>query len=210
VVAGCSRPSGAPFAAGRRHRREDARETPTLRAACAILLSQRFPAGSAEVLTPLLHERDPLLRSRAVEALGFAKAVSSADAIASLLGDRHVKVRERAAVILSMFGDSRAEPALERLAADPTTATLVWPHVLLGTAAGQRGDLARAEQEMNRALDVVPYLPDALVFLADIHMYRHERAAARESLNEALRFDPRHRGANGRLRAIDAMGAETH
>jgi hypothetical protein len=189
---------------------QNARETPTLRAACAILLSQRFPADSAEVLTPLLHERDPLLRSRAVEALGFAKATSSADAIASLLGDPNVKVRERAAVVLSMFHDPRAEPALERLAADPNTATLVWPHVLLGTAAGQRGDLARAEQEMNRALDVVPYLPDALVFLADIHMRRHERAQAREALNEALRFDPRHRGATGRLRAIEAMGAETH
>jgi hypothetical protein len=188
----------------------DAHETPTLRAACAILLAQRFPADSAGVLTPLLRERDPLLRSRAIEALGFAKAASSVDAIAALLGDPNVKVRERAAVVLTMFRDPRAEPALARLAADPNTTALVWPHILLGTAAGQRGDLARAEQEMNRALDVVPYLPDALVFLADLHMRRHERAQARESLNEALRFDPRHRGANGRLRAIDAMGAETH
>jgi Tfp pilus assembly protein PilF len=101
-----------------------------------------------------------------------------------------------------MFGDARSEPALERLAADPNTSTLVWPHVLLGTAAAQRGDLARAEREMNRALDIVPYLPDALVFLADLSMRRNDPVQARAYVEEALRFDVRHRGANRRLQAM--------
>jgi Tfp pilus assembly protein PilF len=105
-------------------------------------------------------------------------------------------------VVLSMFGDARAEPALARLASDPNTATLVWPHVLLGNAAAQRGDIDRAEQEMNRALDIVPYLPDALVFLADIRMRRNDPTQARAYVEEALKFDVRHRGALRRLQAL--------
>lgn len=188
----------------------DASEAPTLRAVAGILLAQRFPADASRAIVPHLHERDPLLRSRLIEALGYAKAADSVDAIASLLDDPNVKVRERAAVVLTMFRDPRAEPALQRLASDPTTSTLVWPHILLGTAAGQRNDIARAEQEMQRALDLTPYLPDALVFLADIRMRSHDRVQARANLEEALRFDPRHRGATGRLRALEAMGEQEH
>lgn len=177
-------------------------EAPSLRAAAAILLAQRFPADAPAAIVPLLADPSPLLRSRLIEALGYANARSSANDIAALLNDPSVKVRERAAVVLSMFGDARSEPALERLAADPNTSTLVWPHVLLGTAAAQRGDIARAEREMNRALDIVPYLPDALVFLADISMRRNDPAQARAYVEEALRFDVRHRGANRRLQAM--------
>jgi len=187
---------------------EDRAETPTLRAAAGILLGQRFPKDAAASIVPLLHDRDPLLRSRLIEALGYARATGSADAVAALLDDPAVKVRERAAVVLTMFHDRRGEPALERLVRDPATATLVWPHLLLGTAAGQRGDLDRATLEMNRALDIVPYLPDALVFLADINMRRHDPARARAYLTEALTFDPRHRGARGRLAALDGMAQQ--
>jgi HEAT repeats/Cytochrome c554 and c-prime len=188
----------------------DAAEAPTLRGVAGILLAQRFPDDAAAAILPHLHDRDPLLRSRLIEALGYARAAASANAIASLLDDPNVKVRERAAVVLSMFHDPRAEPALQRLASDPATTTLVWPHILLGTAAGQHNDLPRAEQEMQRALALTPYLTDALVFLADIDMRRHDRAGARANLEEALRFDPQHRGANGRLRAIEQMGEGEH
>jgi hypothetical protein len=188
----------------------DTSEATTLRAVAGILLGQRFPEGAADAIVPHLHERDPLLRSRLVEALGYAKAAGSVDAIASLLDDPNVKVRERAAVVLTMFRDPRAEAALQRLASDPATTTLVWPHVLLGTAAAQHNDLDRGEQEMHRALQYEPHLVDALVFLADIRMRRHDRAQARAYLEEALRFNPRHRGATGRLRAIEAMGEQEH
>jgi HEAT repeat protein len=188
---------------------QDRTEAPSLRAAAGILLAQRFPRDAAASVVPLLHDRDPLVRSRLIEALGYAQATGSADAVATLLDDPAVKVRERAAVVLTMFHDRRGEPALQRLIDDPNTATLVWPHLLLGTAAAQHGDLDRATLEMNRALDLVPYLPDALVFLADISMRRHDPTRARAYLTEALTFDTRHRGATRRLTALDGMTRAT-
>src|SRR6185295_6085767 len=51
---------------------DDPSEAPTLRGACAELLAQRFAGDAARVLLPHLHDRDPLLRAKIVEALGYA------------------------------------------------------------------------------------------------------------------------------------------
>jgi tetratricopeptide (TPR) repeat protein len=179
----------------------DRSEAPTLRGALAELLAQRFPGDAPAILVPLLGDPSPLVRAKLIEALGFADARPAADAIARLLDDSSVAVRQNAALVLASIHDPRGEPALAKLAGDPATRSLFRPHVMLSVAAANRGDFAVATREIDAALALAPYVADALVFRADIDARRGNPTAAREGLQEALRFDPRHRGAVGRLKA---------
>jgi Flp pilus assembly protein TadD len=180
----------------------DASEAPTLRGAAAVILAQRFPAAAAEVIAPLLPDRSDVVRARCVEALGYANARQTADAVASLAGDPSIRVRQNAALVLASFGDPRAHDALAKLAGDPATAHLVRPHTLRGIGAANRGEFDTAIRELEFALNDAPYATDALVLLADIYARRGDITRAKSLLEEALRFDPSHRGAKARLAAI--------
>src|SRR5262249_53685680 len=60
----------------------DRDEAPTLRGVAAVLLGQRFPGDAPAALTPLLDDADALVRVRAVEGLGFARARGAAARLA--------------------------------------------------------------------------------------------------------------------------------
>jgi hypothetical protein len=179
----------------------DSAEAPTLRGAAAVILGQRFPAAAADVIAPLLHHPDQLVRARFVEALGYANARQSADAVASLVNDPAIRVRQNVALVLASFGDSRAPAALVKLTSDPATTHLVRPHILRGIGAANRGEFDAAIRELNIALNDSPYAVDALVLLADIYARRGDVPHAKSLLEEALRFDPSHRGARARINA---------
>jgi hypothetical protein len=182
----------------------DSAEAPTLRGAAAVILAQRFPAAAADVIAPLLHDGSEVVRARFIEALGYANARSAADGVASLAGDPSIRVRQNAALVLASFDDPRAPAALAKLTADPATAHLVRPHILRGIGAANRGDFDAAIRELEFALNDAPYATDALVLLADIYARRGYLAHAKSLLEEALRFDPGHRGAHARLNAASA------
>jgi len=180
----------------------DRTEAPTLRGAAAVLLGQRFPAATSRIIVPLLGEPDPQARAKFVEALGFAQARDAADALAPLASDPSVAVRQNAALVLASFGARRGEVALHQLVADPKTRELVRPHIMLGIAAANRGDFDRADRELELAVSEVPYAVDALVLLGDIAARRGDFAKARSWFEEALRFNPSHRGATARMAAL--------
>jgi len=182
----------------------DSAEAPTLRGAAAVILAQRFPAAAADVIAPLLHDSSGVVRARFIEALGYANARPAADAVASLAGDPSIRVRQNAALVLASFDDPRAPAALAKLAGDPATAHLVRPHILRGIGAANRGDFDAAIRELEFALNDAPYATDALVLLADIYARRGDLPHAKSLLEEALRFDPSHRGARARLNAASA------
>jgi len=182
---------------------QDASEAPSLRGACALLLAQRFPGDASRVLVPVLHDHDQLVRAKSVEALGHAHARDAADVIASRLDDSAVQVRQTSALVLASLGDRRGFDALEKLAADPKTRALFRPHVMLAINAANHGDYDRATRELDFAVDEVPYAVDALVLLGDIAARRGDFAKARSWFEEALRFNPSHRGALGRLAALN-------
>jgi hypothetical protein len=179
----------------------DRNEAPTLRGALALLLAQRFPHDAPALLVPLLDDRESLVRAKLIDALGYANARGSADAVARLLGDPSLQVRQGAALFLASLHDPRGEPALLKLAGDPATRALFRPHVMLSVAAGNRGDYDTATREIDTALALAPYASDALVFRADLEARHGNLAAARAELQEALRFNPSHRGALARLKA---------
>jgi len=74
--------------------------------------------------------------------------------------------------------------------------------VMLAIDAANRGDYDRATRELDFAVDEVPYAVDALVLLGDIAARRGDFAKARGWFDEALRFNPSHRGALARLAAL--------
>ncbi|MBV8545606.1 MAG: ammonia-forming cytochrome c nitrite reductase subunit c552 [Acidobacteria bacterium] len=180
----------------------DATEASTLRGAAAVILAQRFGAGAAGVITPLLHDANQLVRARFVEALGYANASQSADAVASLANDRSIRVRQNVALVLASFGDPRAPAALVKLTSDSATTHLVRPHILRGIGAANRGEFDAAIRELDVAINDAPYATDALVLMADIYARRGDVPHAKSLLEEALRFDPGHRGAKARIDAI--------
>ncbi len=182
----------------------DRDEAPTLRGAAAVLLGQRFPADAPAALVPLLDDPDPLVRVRAVEGLGFARARGAASRLARLAtSDPALAVRHFATLTLFDLGEAaRAEEAARALARDPASEALPQPHVLLALAAGRRRDLDGARRELERALALIPYNADNLVLYADLLVAMGKRTEARAALEEALRFAPRHPGAEGRLQAL--------
>jgi hypothetical protein len=177
----------------------DSSEAPILRGAAAVILGQRFAAPASNVITPLLHDTNEIVRARFVEALGYANARQSADAVASLIDDPSIRVRQNAALVLASFDDPRAPAALAKLAGDPATTHLVRPHILRGIGAASRGNFDKAIRELEFALNDAPYATDALVLLADIYARRGDVPHAKSLLEEALRFDPSHHGAKARL-----------
>lgn len=187
----------------------DTTEAPTLRGACADLLGQRFPEAAAPALVSMLRDGDAVVRAKAVEGLGYANARVAADDVAPLLTDPSLTVRQLAAMVLATWNDPRGHAAIAKLANDPATRPLVRPHIVLGVAAAQRGDFDTATRELGYAVSQAPYAVDALVMLADIDARRGNLAEARGYLEEALRFNPQHRGAKGRLAALAASGSSS-
>jgi len=170
----------------------DAGEAPTLRGAAAVLLARRFGPAAADAATPLLASSDPLLRAKACEALGAARATGAADAVAGHLADPSLRVRLAAAMALQQIGDSRAGPALGRLASEPASEHLLQPHLVLGPTLARGGDLVGARRELEWVARLAPYYPDALVQLAEVAARQGDLADARARVDQALRLDPAH------------------
>jgi hypothetical protein len=177
----------------------DREEAPTLRGAAAVLLARRFgPAATAAAL-PLLDDRDPLLRTKACEAIGAAGARGAADAVAARLDDTSLRVRLAAALALQALGDPRAEPALVRLAGSRESEHLLQPHLALGPTLARRGDMDGARRELEWVARLTPYYAEALVQLAQVAARQGDRAEARARVDQALRLDA-HNGAALSLR----------
>ncbi|MGZ3460326.1 MAG: tetratricopeptide repeat protein, partial [Archangium sp.] len=178
----------------------DKKEAPALRGVAALLLAQRFHQEAVPALkAALATATDPGLRSDLAAALAMTGPREVADVLASLLKDKSLWVRQSAALPLAGAGDPRGQAALEELARQPASEALPLPHAVLGQLALRRGDLATGLQQLERSLDLQPYNPEVLVLLADVYARQGDLSRAGEALEEALRFDPQHRGARQRL-----------
>jgi hypothetical protein len=181
----------------------DASEAPILRAAAAELFAQRFPSDGA-ALVPLLGNADPLVRAKAAAALGYTRALDTRDALAPLTHDASVFVRQAAALTLATFGDPRGATALWALAGDPVTSALPTPHLGLGILALRRGETGTARTELEKTIALQPYQTQALLDLADLSAKQGQLPQARAWLDEVLRFEPNHRGAQKRIQMMTA------
>ncbi|PTL81194.1 tetratricopeptide repeat protein [Vitiosangium sp. GDMCC 1.1324] len=178
----------------------DKKEAPALRGVAAQLLAQRFRKEAVPALkAALATASDPGLRADLSTALSYTGTRDVADVLAPLLKDKSLWVRQSAALPLGGAGDPRGVAALETLTHEPESEGLPLPHVVLGQVAFRKGDVATGIQELERSLDLQPYNVEVLVMLADAYARQGDMAKARGDLEEALRFDPQHRGARQRL-----------
>jgi hypothetical protein len=176
----------------------DAEEAPTLRAAAANLLAANAQAVPA--LARALDDPEALVRARAAQALATPAGRSALDALARHSGDPVLSVRLAVALALAAFADWG--PA-QKLAQDPATQALAGPHLALALAAARQHDEPSVEREVERLLELMPYHTDALILSADLRARRGDLAAARERLEEALRFDSSSAAARKRLAVMD-------
>ncbi|MET0404553.1 MAG: HEAT repeat domain-containing protein, partial [Cystobacter sp.] len=178
----------------------DKKEAPSLRGVAALLLAQRFRQESLPSLkAALATSKDAGLRSDLVTALASTGTRQVAEVLAPLLKDKSLWVRQSAALALGGSGDPRGLAALEELAHAPASEGLPLPHVLLGQRALHEGQVPQGLAELERSLDLQPYNTAVLVLVADIYARQGDLPRARERLEDALRFDPRNKGARQRL-----------
>ncbi|HEV7557608.1 MAG TPA: ammonia-forming cytochrome c nitrite reductase subunit c552 [Kofleriaceae bacterium] len=173
----------------------DAAEAPTLRGAAAILLARRFGPKTAPALLPLLASDQLLLRAKACEALGAARATTEANRLAAKLDDSSVRVQQACALALFDMGDPRGVAALERLAGAPATSHLMVPHLELAIMRAKQHDLAGARAELTKVVELMPYYTEALIRLAAISAELGDFAEAHKRVDQALALEPNHRGA---------------
>lgn len=184
---------------------EDTSEAPTLRGAAAVVMGRGFGAQATGKLEPLLASDDLGLRAKGCEALAAAKATGLGDAIAALLHDPSLRVRQACALALLDLGDARGEAALAELAAAPESDHLLLPHHELGTAYGKRQDWTAARRELTIAVTLAPYFPDFLVELASVAAEQGDFAEARARLDQAAALAPMDPGVTGLRAKIDRV-----
>lgn len=178
----------------------DKKEAPALRGVAAQLLAQRFRKDAVPALkTALASATDSSLRSEVAGALASTGPRDVADVLVPLLEDKSLWVRQSVALPLAGAGVPEGVAAVEELARQPETEALPLPHVVLGQLALRRGDLATGIQQLERSLELQPYNAEVLVVLADAYARQGNLPKAKEQLEDALRFDPQHRGARQRL-----------
>lgn len=182
----------------------DESEATILRGTAATLIAQRFPQETLKAVAPWVGHTDPLLRYRMLEALGFANAKAGADLVASRAQDPAMPVRYMAAVVLGMFEDARSGPLLEKLSREPSTRGLEQPHVMRGMALARAGKFDEAEEEVGRAIQIMPYNTSALVMMADLAARHQDWDQVKHWLDQALFFDPQNSAAKNRLARLSA------
>jgi len=173
----------------------DPTEAPTLRGAAAITLGRRSHAAAIPELAPLLASELTMLRAKACEALGDARAQGAADQVAGKLADPSLRVRLACSLALFDMRDPRGELALAQLARDPSTSHLMIPHLELGNAAMRRGDFATGKRELEQVALLAPYFTDALTELAAACAELGELGEARRCVAAVLQLEPNHRAA---------------
>lgn len=182
----------------------DAAEAPTLRGAALMVLAMRFGASAAPAIIPSLGARDPLIRAKACEALGGARVVAAADALARLVDDPSARVRLAAALALAALNDARTEEAMVALLEDPATEDLLPPRMWIGGTLARRGDLDGARRQLAEAVRLAPYHTDGLWNLAEVVARQGDVAYAQRLIDRALALDPVHRGALELRRRLSA------
>ena len=155
-------------------------------------------------LTEGLRDPNPAVRLGALQSLGNTPLNARVSLAAPLLSDPVKAVRIEAASLLAAIPAGQLTPeqqaAFERASAEYVetqryNADRAEARVNLGTFYGNRGDAARAEEEIKTAIRLEPFFIPAYVNLADLYRARGrdadgESVAARGTQGSAKQRDP--------------------
>jgi Tfp pilus assembly protein PilF len=108
-----------------------------------------------------------------------------------------MRVRLAVALALHDLHDPRGDEGLRKLADDPTSSSLVIPHLELAGNAMPQKDWKTAQRELKWVVKLWPFYADAIFQLAAVEHELGDDAAATARVDQALRLEPTHQGALG-------------
>ena len=178
----------------------DAGESAIARATAMSQLDANANSATLDVVVRGLRDPSPLVRMGALDALAAAPPELRLRHAAPLLSDSLKVIRIEAASVLAGVPMTSASveqrAALERAAAEYVesqryNADRAEARVNLGTFEAQRGNLARAEEDLKAAIALDPEFVPAYVNLADMYRVRGQDADAVRILREGLKRSPK-------------------
>jgi predicted CXXCH cytochrome family protein len=182
----------------------NAREAPFLRANAAALLAAYRTPNTIKALSSVLSDSDYLVRARAAASLAsMREAATDREARAGLsilLSDNNPLVRVQAANALLNFGDERGIGFFESLTNSPEYGDWFRTRGVLANYYYVKGDLSRAETELQQTLADKPDYIEAMRLLAVVEEKLGKRQEAAEQWRRILIFDPGNKQAADRLR----------
>jgi predicted CXXCH cytochrome family protein len=173
---------------------------PAIARATAVSLLPRYAgSGSGPIFEAALRDESPLVRSAAVAAVEVVEPRGRLQLVQRLLDDPVRAVRLEAARVLASVPEALMNPeertrlraalaeyrAAQRMDADRAEA-----HLRLGTLDMHQRQLARAESELERALEIEPSMIPAYVNLADLHRVQGREGDGEAVLRKALAIAP--------------------
>jgi len=202
----------------------DASHPAIARATALVQLNASLSQAVLDTLAAALRENNPLLRLAALQSLGGAPPDARVRWVAPLLADPLKAIRIEAASLLAAVSAAQLSPeqrtAFERAGAEYVAsqrynADRAEARVNLGTFYANRGDAAKAEEEIKAAIRLQPLFIPAYVNLADLYRARSRDAEGERILREGLNVAPKNpvlHHALGlalvRMKRIDAALAE--
>ena len=151
-------------------------------------------------LTEGLRDANPAVRLGALQSLTNTPLNTRVSLAAPLLSDPVKAVRIEAASLLAAIPAGQLTPeqqaAFERASTEYVktqryNADRAEARVNLGTFYGNRGDAARAEEEIKTAIRLEPFFIPAYVNLADLYRARGRDADGESALREGLKVAPK-------------------
>jgi len=192
--------AGAPDAGARLGTRIADPATPEIVRATAVSLLPRVgDRGALRLLEAALRDPGPLVRAAAVAGFDGVDPALRARRVGPLLADPMRSVRLEAVRVLAGVPPSLLGPDLARRldegvgefrAVQAVDADRADAHLRLGALEQQRGNLAAAERELQRARELAPWWTPAAVNLADLYRVRGQDEKGEAVLRGALSDAP--------------------
>ena len=192
--------TGAPDAAAQlRAIAADASHPAIVRASALMQMNVALSKSALDAAADGSRDRNPLVRLAALQSLANAPLASRVSLAVPLLSDPLKALRiEAASLLASVPGDQLSveqRAAFERagaeyIASQRYNADRTEARVNLGTFYANRGETAKAEQEIKAAIAFDPGFVPAYVNLADLYRARGREAEGEQVLREGLKTAP--------------------
>jgi Tfp pilus assembly protein PilF len=178
----------------------DASHPAIARATAVVQLNASLSQAVLDTLAAALRESNPLLRLAALQSLAGTPPDARVRWVAPLLADPLKAIRIEAASLLAAVPAAQLSPeqrtAFERAGAEYVAsqrynADRAEARVNLGTFYANRGDAAKAEEEIKTAIGLNRFFIPAYVNIADLYRAQGRDAEGERILREGLKVAPK-------------------
>jgi Tfp pilus assembly protein PilF len=178
----------------------DTSHSPIVRATALARFNAFSGRATVDAIAAGLRDGSPLVRLGALQSLGNTSSDTRLRLAAPLLSDPMKAIRIEATSVLASLPASQfnaeQRAAFERASAEFITsqkynADRAEARVNLGTFYSNRGDRAKAEQEMKAAIGINPHFAPAYVNLADLYRVQSRDTEGERMLRDGLKILPK-------------------